>query len=326
MNEGGRTSAVAAAAQLDWESARLFLALFRGGSLASAAARLGVDVSTVSRRLDRIEETLGVRLFDRRRDGTLPTAAAEQMVPPAEEMELAMARFTAAGAAHEKEVEGIVRLTCPPGVADAFLAPALATLLGRHPRLRLELDASISYADLTRREADIAIRTTRPSSGDLVSTRLVQTRAVPMTSPGYAGELGRLRRLEDARWITWAADLAHLATAQWLHEHGPGIVPVLATSHFASQLAAARAGLGVLLAGEPFGSTGLVAVAPAKSLAPAWAALPHEEVWLVGHRALRQVPRIAAVWDFVLEVIGERVYDDTQWKPSSPGSTRPRRT
>lgn len=282
---------------MDWDQVRLFLAVARAGNLSAAAARLGLDVSTVSRRLDRLEDELGVHLFDRRRDGTAPTAVAEQMLPFAEEVELGMHRFTAAGAQVETAVEGVVRVTVPPGVADAFVVPLLADLHARHPRLVVELDASVSYADLTRREADLALRARRPTSGDLVVTRLVEARSIPMTSPAYARELGRLRRLEDARWIAWGADLAHLPTARWLASHGAGVAPVLRTSHFASQIAAARAGLGVVITSEPYTRVGLAPVTPSRRLAAAWRDLPTEELWLVGHRALRQVPRVAAVWD-----------------------------
>jgi DNA-binding transcriptional LysR family regulator len=78
---------------------------------------------------------------------------------------------------------------------------------------------------------------------------------------------------------------------------------VLRTSHFASQLAAAREGLGVVIASAPYGRTGLVAVKPSRKLAGAWASLPSASLWLVGHRALRNVPRIAAVWDLIVETI-----------------------
>ncbi len=289
--------------RLDWEQIRLFLAVARERSLAAAGVRLGLDVSTVSRRLDRLEEELGAPLFDRTREGTTPTALAEQMVSHAEEMELSAARFASAGAQVETEVEGVVRLTVLPGIADIFVAPKLAELHRKHPRLIVDLDASVSYADLTRREADVAVRAMLPTSGDLVSVKLITAQALPMTSPKYARELGRLKRIEDARWIAWASDLAHLPDAVWLRTYGPNVTPVLRTSHYASQLAAARAGLGVVIASKPYETVGLVPIEHGKSLANAWAALPSGSLWLVGHRALRGVPRIAAVWSFVLETI-----------------------
>jgi DNA-binding transcriptional LysR family regulator len=236
---------------LDWDQARVFLAVAKTGQLAAAAVRLGLDVSTVSRRLDRIEAQLGLHLFDRTREGTVMTAEAELMVPAAEAMERAMADFVGSAAQVETEVEGIVRLTVPPGVADAFVAPLLARFHARHPRVSVELDASVAYADLTRREADLAVRVTRPTSGDLVVTKLVTTRPLALTSPEYVRELGRLKRFEDARWIAWGPELGHIPAARWVQSHLAGARPVLRTSNFASQLAAAVAGLGIVIAPEP---------------------------------------------------------------------------
>ena len=107
--------------------------------------------------------------------------------------------------------------------------------------------------------------------------------------------------MDAARWITWGRELAHIADAQWIAKHGRGIEPVFRTSHFGSQLAAARSGLGLVVTAHPAERTGLVEVRHAKSLDAAWADLPVATLWLVGHRALRHVPRVAAVWAFVLE-------------------------
>jgi DNA-binding transcriptional LysR family regulator len=289
-------------AVVDWDQVRVFLAVARAGQLAGAAARLGLDVSTVSRRIDRLEHELGVHLFDRTREGTVPTAAAEAMLPAAEDMERGLAQFAAAVDAVETTAEGVVRLTAPPGLADAFIAPLLARFHQRFPRVSVEIDASIGYADLTRREADLALRGNIPRSGDLVAVKLLSTRALPMTSAAYAEELGKLKRWSDARWISWPPDLGQIPTARWLTEHVPGVVPVLRTSHFASQIAAAAAGLGIAVLSEPFRHVRpLVPVAINRALQPAWDGLPTEDLWLVGHRALRTVPRIAAVWDFLAE-------------------------
>jgi DNA-binding transcriptional LysR family regulator len=286
---------------IDWDQVRVFLAVARAGQLAGAAGRLGLDVSTVSRRLDKLEAELGVHLFDRTRDGTVATAAAEAMLPAAEDMERGLAQFAAAVDAIETTAEGMVRLTAPPGVADAFVAPLLARFAQRYPRVAIELDASIGYADLTRREADLALRASRPRSGDLIAVKLIATQALPLTSPGYAAELGKLKRWSDARWIGYPDGLAHIPTARWVVEHA-GAAPILRTAHFPSQIAAAVAGLGVMIASEPFRMVRpLVPVAISRALQPSWDALPVEELWLVGHRALRTVPRIAAVWDFFAE-------------------------
>ena len=287
-----------------WDQVRLFLALMRARTLAGAGKRIELDASNVSRQLVRLEEAIGVPLFDRTRDGLVPTSAAENLLTHAEEVELGVARFAAASARVETTVEGVVRITAPPGVADTFVAPLLKELHLRHPALAIELDASVGYADLTRREADLALRTARPTSGELWVTQVVATREVPMASADYAREVGRLRAFEDARWIAWGDELAHLPGPRWLRVHAPAVVPVLRSNHFASLLAATRSGLGVAVLPEPYLLTGLVPMAHGKRLSAAWAALPATELWLVAHQALRRVPRVAAVWDFLLEKLG----------------------
>lgn len=280
----------------------MLLALLQARSLSGAGARLGVNASTVSRRLDALEAALGAHLFDRTPDGLLPTAAAEALGPHAEAMERAAAGLALAAQGREVAPEGEVRLTAPPGVAEFLVAPALPRLYRRHPALRIVLDASVAYADLTRREADVALRTSRPAAGDLLVRKLGEVRGAAFASPAYAAELRTLRRLDQARWITWGDDLAHLPSARALEERVPAERIVLRTSHMGAQLAAARVGAGALLT-EPHSArvAGLVEVPLAPELARTLAAARTGALWLVVHRALREVPRIAAVVDFLLE-------------------------
>ena len=287
--------------RLDWDLVRVFLDVARTGRLAAAAGRLGLDVSTVSRRLDRLEHELGVALFERTTAGVAITDAGEKLVPAAEEMARAMGELGVALDAVEAEAEGVVRLTAPPGVADVFVAPALGRFHARHPRVRIDLDASVGYADLTRGEADLALRVRRPERGDLVAQKLVTTRSLPAGAPAYVGELGVLRTADDARWIAWGHDLAQIPDARWLTAHVK-TPPVLRTSAFSAQLNAAASGLGLVLAPEPYlDRFGLIAARPGRPLAAAWSALPVGELWLVGHVALRRVPRVAALWQFIVE-------------------------
>ncbi len=281
-----------------WDDVRLFLEVFRAKNLADAGKRLGVDTSTVSRRLAALEGALGAALFERTRDGLAPTARAEELCVAAEAMEMGHRSFSFDASHFETEPEGLVRITAPPGLADAFVAPALTALFAKYPRLRVTLDASTQVVSLTRKEADIALRTVPSSGADLVTTKLADARWVLTGSPAYVASLGKLATMADARLVDWADDLAHLASARWLRKYAKGNEPVLRTSHFASQVAALVAGVGLAFVPEAYLPLyGLVRASLSPALAAAEAELPVDSVWLVGHRALRNVPRVAVVWD-----------------------------
>jgi DNA-binding transcriptional LysR family regulator len=292
----------AAAPAFDWDDARVVAALLQHRSFTAAGSALGVHAATVSRRLEALEAALGGRLFDRTPDGVAATALAERLAPHAEAMARAADGFLLAAQSREQKPEGEVRITAPPGPAEYLIAPALPRLLRRHPRLRVILDASVAYADLGRREADLALRTRRPTSGDLVARCLGRSGDGVFASRRAAAEVGTLRRLEQASWITWGEDLAHLPHAQAVLAHVPPERIALRTSHLGSQVAAARAGLGLLMLDRAMAATlDLVEVPLAPELRRTLPAPAQVELWLVTHRALREVPRVAAVWAFVLQ-------------------------
>ncbi|HEY8922751.1 MAG TPA: LysR family transcriptional regulator [Polyangia bacterium] len=291
-----------------WDDVRVFLALFRARTLTGAGARLGVNASTVSRRLEGLEGALGARLFDRTPDGVVPTAATEQLLVHAERLEQAAQALGGAIEGFETRPEGVVRITAPPGVAEEFLAPALPRLSARYPELRVELDASLRVLDLTRREADLALRAVRPESGDLVALKIAEDQDTLLTSPGYAAELGTLRDLGDARWIGWERGCEHIPSAKWLDEIVPERRMVLRTSSMTTQLNAAEAGLGVVVLPSAYRKRRhLAAVRLAPTLRTSLSPLPRQSLWLVGHRATRDVPRIAAVWQTIVDALGLRV-------------------
>jgi DNA-binding transcriptional LysR family regulator len=292
-------------ANLRWDDVRLFLALCRARTVASAAQTLGVDASTASRRLATLEEELGAVLFDRHREGITPTEAAENLMPVAEEIEAGMMRFANEAQGLEREASGLVRVACAPDVAVVLLLPLFKELLARHPRLRIEVEESTTPLDLTRREADLAVRVVRPVRGDLVVTRLMQARWVLAASPGLAASVGKLREWGDVPWISWTESNAHAPQPRWLAKHAREIEPILRTDSFAIQLAAAAAGLGVVLVPEPsaaYHGLSRVKLGPAlKDAADDW---PVSDLFLVAHRALREVPRVRVLWDLLVERLG----------------------
>lgn len=288
--------------EFNWDDARVLLAVARKRTLRAAASVLDVNASTIGRRLDALESALGMRLFERMAEGLSPTAEAEQLLAHAERIEQAALGLASAVQGLEHKPEGVVRITAPPGVADHFLAPSLPQLLARYPGLCIELDASIGYSDLTRGEADIALRVLRPTAGDLVAARLCRDADTVVGSKDYVRQLGTLSDLNVARWLSWAEELAHLPASQFVASRVNARQIVLRSSSINALIGAAEAGLGLALL--PRSYLQLRPLAQAKlspKLAERVSALPPLDVWLVGHRALRSVPRVAAVWDFILE-------------------------
>jgi DNA-binding transcriptional LysR family regulator len=293
--------------QLHWDDVKLFLALCRHRTVAQAGRALQVDASTVSRRLASLEELLTAVLFDRGRDGITPTEAAESLLPVAEEIELGMARFANQVEKLEREVSGVVRIACPPDVAEVVVAPLLGELRARYPGLRFTLDPGETVRDLTRREADLALRTVRPTSGDLVLTRLTTARWVLVASAKLARSLGTLRSFEAVPWVGWGERFGGLGAARWLAKHVKGADVVVRSDSLAVQLGAVAAGVGVALVPEPsVRHYRLVQPKLARALHDAAADWPKDELYLVTHRALRDVPRVARVWDLLLERWGDR--------------------
>jgi DNA-binding transcriptional LysR family regulator len=169
----------------DWEEIRTFLAVMRSGTLASAGRVLGVDYTTVGRRVRALEAELGLTLFERVRDRYVLTEAAEGLREAAERMEegaLALERL-ALGA--DRTVSGLLRVTTTDALARALVLPALGTLHERHPDIRVHLLTGGARLDIVRREADVAVRYVRPDAGELVSRRLARVAATFYASREY---------------------------------------------------------------------------------------------------------------------------------------------
>lgn len=284
-----------------WDDVRVFLATFRLRSLGAAAVRLGVDTSTVSRRLTALETALGAQLFDRSREGLVPRRAAELLLPSAEAMEAAHARLGRDASGKETTAEGVVRVSAAPGIMETFVAPAVARLRARHPGLTLELDGSARVVDLTRHEADLALRSTKPQGAELVMTKLASATWVPVASPALVKELGIVQSWADPTWIVWDRELSSFAPSRWQAQHAGKAPIALRTSHAGSQMAALRAGAGVALVPDLYAAAyGLEKVRYAKRLKESAAQLPVDDLWLVAHRTMRGVARVDAVWDFIV--------------------------
>ena len=280
-----------------WDDVQLFLVLYRSRTMGEAAEALRVNISTISRRLSALEEALDATLFDRGRDGLSPTQAAEQLLVAAEQTEAAVASFANVVDGLEREVSGTVRIACPPDMADVVVLPVLRELLAEHPGLRVVLSAGEAIVDLGRREADLAVRTVRPTRGDLIARRAMTLTWVPATDPASAGRWGGVEDLRSVPWIGWSSRYDHTPASQWLTRFS--LQPVLEVDSIRTQIAAAQAGLGVALVPQPSVEHYGLARLELADLEPQQR-LPRNDVFMVTHRTLRTVPRVRVVWDALL--------------------------
>jgi DNA-binding transcriptional LysR family regulator len=266
---------------MEWSDLRHVLTVARAGTMAAAARRLGVNQTTVARRLKAAEQGLGARLFERR-DGVLyPTAAGEAAIARAARVEQEVEVLESGVRRGGSVATGLVRLTTVPILANRLLIPALPKLLAVHPGLRLELVAEPRNLSLTRREADMALRLARPESGTARVRRIGQL--------DYAIYAPRRRGGETLPWITYEEGLRHLPQARWVAAAGGGEGPLLVNDAEA-MLQALHAGLGKAVLPCFVGESD----ARLRRLSGPKVALSRP-LWLLVHRELRAQPRIAAV-------------------------------
>lgn len=154
-----------------WDDYRLVLAIARAGGLPGAAQSLGVTLSTVFRRLERIEEALGARLFDRQRGSYQPTEAGHELVRAAERMEQDALSADRAITGRDQQLTGTLRLTATEALATCFLARHIPTFHREHPGIIVEIISDNRLLSLAGREADIALRPTRPTEETLIARK-----------------------------------------------------------------------------------------------------------------------------------------------------------
>ena len=230
--------------RLDFPDLALILALVRGGSLARAAQLMKVDVSTVFRAVRRLEASLGQQLFEKSRAGYLPTSLAQTLAEQAERAEQALEAARIGVEQGGEVISGTVRLTCTDSVLQGLLLPALAQFMPQYPALTLELSTSNDFANLSRRDADIALRLTRTPPEHLVGRCLGAVTYQVCASPAYA-RLHEGRALADLAWIAPDDFLPDHPTVAWRREHLPGVRLSYRCNSMLSVTELVRAGLGV---------------------------------------------------------------------------------
>ncbi|MFE3835684.1 LysR family transcriptional regulator [Pseudogemmobacter sonorensis] len=236
---------------MDWDDLRVFLAVARGESLSAAARRLKIDAATVGRRVARLEEALGGRLFTRSPQGYELTGAGLRLMPHAEAAEAAARAgagvMTGEGAEAESGIGGLIRLGAPDGCANFLLPQVLARICDAHPALEVQLVALPRVFNLSKREADMAIGVSRPETGRLVVQKLVDYRLVLAASSGWLAAHPPIRTRADLkahRIVGYIPDLIFDRELDYLAGIGaPGAV--LSSNSASVQVNMLRHGAGV---------------------------------------------------------------------------------
>jgi DNA-binding transcriptional LysR family regulator len=280
-------------AAIDWDDARVFLAVARHGSLRAAGRALGLSQPTIGRRLTAFEAAFGgPALFDRLPEGLRLNAAGESLLPSAEQLESAALSLERRRAAASPALSGTVRVSVGEWAArflSGHLGPGTqltGAAMPLPPGITLELVESQQTANLARREADLAVRHHPPESGDLHIAKLGV----------FAAAVYRRAGASSNAWVTYTEEQGHYPTARWvmqcLDENGGSIA--VRASHVTMHLAAIRAGAGRgLLPCFVGDEDGLLErlTPPVPEIAA--------EYWVIVHRDLRRAACVRAVIDWV---------------------------
>lgn len=279
---------------LHWENQRAFLAVLRTGSLSGAARLLGIAQATARRRIEALESSVGVSLFTRSPAGLIPTDMARELIAHVETMALAAEVFNRAASAEALAGSGTVRVTSSDLLGIEVLPLLLPAICQAQPQLRVELSVSNRLEAIARQEADIAIRTVRPTEAEVVTRQvgalrvgLYATREL-LDTHGVPPDLDALSRLPLIGPDRSAADSQTLAEHGLAHDRQRF---ALRTDNHIAQQAALRAGVGIGVCPQQLAARhGLVRVLPEQvdfTVA----------VWIATHRDLRHIPRVALAFE-----------------------------
>lgn len=283
--------------RFDWDDIQAFLAMTRAGRLTVAASQMGVDHSTLSRRIAALEAGLGVKLFDRRSVGFVLTPEGERILTDAEAMESLSIRMLHRLEEASVGLTGSVRIGTPEGFGTYFLAPRIARISAAHPRLEIELIANPRMFSLSKREADLAVSMTRPAQGRVYAHKLTDYTLGVYGARHYLDACAPVRSRHDLfghPWVGYVEDQMWSAELNYLPQISPSLVPAVRISNVLSQMAAVAggAGLGVLPCFMARSNPNLVRVLTDEIELT-------RSYWLVTHAETRDVARIRLIEDFI---------------------------
>ena len=288
---------------VEWGDLQHFLEVARCGTLTAAAKRLGVEHSTVARRIDRLEASYKTPLFDRRRDGYVLTETGSALLPRAEAMEAAALEAQEQAAGGRIGASGQVKLGTPEVFGTRFITPRIGALLAEHPDLSIDLLLLPRFPNLANREADLVVTLTPPDAGRYVVTRLTDIHYHLYGSPAYLAAHPPIRTRADLaqhRFVDYAQDHLLADDLRFLEEFVGAPRRVLCASGMLAQIEAVQSGVGLGMLttyAVPEGSN-LVRVLPSQIVGK-------RTLWLVAPADLLKLQRVRVVWDFLRGIVAD---------------------
>ena len=285
-----------AASSVAWDDFRLIKAIAEARSLPAAAELIGLNHSTVFRRLGQIEENLGTRLFERHRSGYVPTPAGEEMAALADRLETDIAGFTRRLAGREILPAGELRVTTNDSLLVELLTPLFAAFMKQCPDIKLDVLLGNQALNLSKRDADVAIRATDKPPENLVGRRVARIgwalygRGADFPEGPPRDQSG----LTTQRWISLGDQFSNFKVVQYRQKHVPADQTVYKLNTVLGLAEAVEAGIGIgflpcFIADK---RPGLVRLAPPQT---GYAA----DLWLLTHPDLRHSPRVRLFLDFM---------------------------
>lgn len=276
---------------MDWGKLQIFISIVRNGSLERAARTLSVDATTVGRQLRALERDMQTTLFERSREGMVPTADGRQLLAVAEDMERAAAGLeTRRG--DSDAITGVVRVSTTEGFGTQFVAPRIADFVAAYPGITLDLFANSGFLNPSRREADVAILLAQPRKGPLRTRRLTDY-TLGLYAPAGSEDHTALP------FVSYIPDFLYAPELDYLSEVAPNRAPQLRSSSIAAQaqMIAGGAGVGVLPCFLADPDPALVRVRPEVAI--------RRTFWLAVHQEIATIPRVRAFVDWIVAATSE---------------------
>lgn len=303
-----------------WDDLQYFLAVARTGQLSTAARQLRTSHATVSRRIDRLEFSLKVKLFERNPRGYVLTVLGQRFIEAAERIEAEADRLQADLLSGTTAQRGVVRLSAPEGFANFFFADKIRNFTDSHPAITLELVTIQQIMSLSRKEADIAVSLAPPKEGPYLTQKLTDYSLHVYAASSYLSKAPSIhcrQDLLDHPFIGYIEDMIFVPGLDYLGDVHPGIEARFQSSSLSAQLTATLRGVGLCVLPHFMARS-----QPELKIVLAGEVELWRSYWLVCHRDMSQIPRVRMVMDYIFGAVSNDPHCFTGKAPTSASASR----